>query len=171
MNYELIPGGEWLQRAHRLREEGWWLADLSGLDGLHLGSDPSHRFEVVVQLLHHERRERQSFHVTAEGDPPTAPSVVGIWPNARFHERETFDLMGIHFEGHDNLTRIMLPDEWEGHPLRKDYGVGKITVQFLPQPFLQVDAPGQGTSTVDAGTDVDRLGQPGPARAPEEVER
>jgi len=171
VTYDVVSSGEWLDRARKLREEGWWLADLAGLDHLHLGPIEDGRFEIVVQLLHHQRKERQTIHVPAEGEPPTAPSVVHIWPNARFHERETFDLMGIHFEGHDNLTRIMLPDEWEGHPLRKDYGVGKVTVQFLPQPFLQIDAPGQGTSTADAGTSVDELGQSGPARPPQEVDR
>ena len=172
MNHDVIDRGEWLDRARSLRADGWWLADLTALDRLSLGGEATgHRFEVVVQLLHHSRRERMSIHVPAGGEQPSVPSVVNIWPNARFHEREAFDLMGIHFEGHDELTRIMLPDEWEGHPLRKDYGVGKVTVEFLPQPLLQVDAPGQGTSGLDAGTSVDRLGQSGAARPPEEAER
>ena len=172
MNYDVIDRGEWLERARALREEGWWLSDLTALDRLHLSdSSNAHRFDVVVQLLHHGNKERRTIHIPAEGDPPTAPSVVSIWPNARFHEREAFDLMGITFEGHDDLTRIMLPDEWEGHPLRKDYGVGKVTVQFLPQPFLQIDSPGQGTSSTEGETEVDRLGQSSPARAPEEQSR
>ena len=172
MTYEVIGSDVWLERAHALRQEGWWLSDLTALDRLHLPKkDYDDRFEVVVQLLRHAQKERQTIHVVANGEPPTVPSVVDIWPNARFHEREVFDLMGVVFEGHDDLSRIMLPDEWEGHPLRKDYGVGKVTVQFLPQPFLQIDAPGQGTSTVDAGTSVDRLGQSGPARPPSEVDR
>lgn len=158
MNHVVIDRGEWLERARQLRGEGWWLADLTVLDRLHLEST-GHRFEVVVQLLHHSRKERRSLHIPAEGDPPVAPSVVNIWPNARNHEREAYDLFGITFEGHDDITRILLPDEWEGHPLRKDYGVGKVTVQFVPQPFMQIDAPGQATSTVDAGTAVDALGQ------------
>ena len=162
MNYEVIDTGEWLDRARELRSDGWWLADLTALDRLHLrSSDDSHRFEVVVQLLHHNRKERKCIHIPAPGDTPTAPSVVDIWPNARAHEREAFDLMGVVFDGHENLTRIMLPDEWEGHPLRKDYAVGKVTVQFVPQPMMQIDAPGQGTSTTDSGTEVDRLGQSG----------
>ncbi len=172
MNHDVIAGTEWLERARALREEGWWLADLTALDRLHLqSSDSPHRFDVVVQLLHHSRRERRAIHIPAEGEPPTVPSVVKIWPNARFHEREAFDLMGVVFEAHDDLTRIMLPDEWEGHPLRKDYGVGKVTVEYLSQPLLQIDAPGQGTSTDEAGRDVDRLGQAGPARGPEEKAR
>ena len=172
MKYEVVESGQWSERARSLREEGWWLADLTALDRLHLTApDSPDRFEVVVQLLHHSRGERQTLHVAAQGDPPTVPSVVGIWPNARFHEREAFDLFGIQFEGHDDLTRIMLPDEWEGHPLRKDYGVGRVTVEFVPQPFLQIDAPGQGTSSSDAGTEVDRLGQSGPARRRGEGDR
>lgn len=172
MTYEVVRTGEWLDRARGLREDGWWLADLTAVDRLHLPSNEhGARFEVVVQLLHHSRRERQSLHIPAEGDPPVAPSVVHIWPSARNFEREVFDLMGIRFDGHDGLTRIMLPDEWEGHPLRKDYGVGKVTVQFLQQPVLQIDAPGQATSADDAGTSVDGLGQAGPARRPEEVDR
>lgn len=158
MNHAVIDRGEWFERARALREEGWWLADLTVLDRLHLGGDAP-RFEVVVQLLHHTRKERQTLHIPAEGDPPVAPSVIKIWPNARNHEREAYDLFGVNFEGHDDITRILLPDEWEGHPLRKDYGVGKVTVQFVPQPFMQVDAPGQSTSTVDSGTAVDDLGQ------------
>jgi hypothetical protein len=74
-------------------------------------------------------------------------------------EREAFDLVGIVFEGHPNLKRIMLPDEWEGHPLRKDYGVGKIPIEFIPQPFLQFDSPHQQPNSPEAGVTVDRLGQ------------
>jgi NADH-quinone oxidoreductase subunit C len=167
VNHAVIDRGEWFERARALREEGWWLADLTVLDRLHLGGDQ--RFEVVVQLLHHTRKERQTIHIPAEGDPPVAPSVMKIWPNARNHEREAYDLFGVEFEGHENITRILLPDEWEGHPLRKDYGVGKVTVQFVPQPFMQIDSPGQSTSTVDAHTDVDELGQSASPKASEEV--
>ena len=166
-----IAGEEWAERARSLRQEGWWLADLTVVDRLHLDPKASHRFEVVVQLLNHERKERQSLHIVAAGDPPTIPSVVSTWPAARFQEREAFDLFGIHFDGHENLTRILLPDEWEGHPLRKDYGVGRVTVEFLPQPFMQVDSPGQDPGAVDAQAEVDRLGQSGPARRPEESDR
>jgi NADH-quinone oxidoreductase subunit C len=63
-----------------------------------------------------------------DGEP--VPSVVGVWPTADWHEREAFDLMGIVFEGHPNLQRILLEDDWEGHPLRKDYPIGGEPVRF-----------------------------------------
>jgi NADH-quinone oxidoreductase subunit C len=158
---ELTQARAWADAARSLDGEGWWLAGLCGLDRLGL-RDEGHRFEVVVQLLHHERRERKMVRVAAEGEPPTVPSIVDVWPSATNMEREAFDLFGIHFEGHPKLTRILMPDEWEGHPLRKDYGVGKVPVEFIPQPFLQIDSPGQSPVGDEAGRELDRLGQAGP---------
>ncbi len=157
---DLLPAGEWSERARTLADDGWALMDLCGVDRLGLGGES--RFEVVVQLLHAGRRERLALHVAAEGDPPTVPSVTAVWPTANFMEREAYDLLGIRFEGHPFLTRIMMPDEWEGHPLRKDYGVGKVPVDFLPQPFLQIDRPGQSPVPQEAGSEVDGLGQARP---------
>ena len=68
--------------------------------------------------------------VGVDGEPPAVPSVTGIWPGANWFEREAYDMFGIVFEGHPNLTRILMPDEWEGHPLRKDYSVGKVPVEY-----------------------------------------
>lgn len=100
-----------------------------------------------------------TIHVSAEGDPPTLPSVTSIWPTVNFMEREAYDMFGIFFKGHPNLTRILMPEEWEGYPLRKDYGVGKIAVEFVEQPFMQISAPGQAPKVGESGTTVDRLGQ------------
>ncbi|CAN5539798.1 hypothetical protein BH24ACT26_BH24ACT26_09950 [soil metagenome] len=158
---DFVSAAEWSETAAFLAREGWWLADLCGLDRLSLGD--GERFEVVVQLLHRERKQRRTIHVAATGDPPTVPSVTSVWPTTAFMEREVFDLFGVSFEGHPNLTRIMMPDDWEGHPLRKDYGVGKVPVEFIPQPFLQIDAPGQSPQGGEAGRDLDRLGQSGSA--------
>lgn len=153
-----IRAGDWAEQARALKDDGWLLMDLCGLDRLHLGFED--RFGVVVQLLQRDRGERQTLHIAAEGDPPTTASVSDVWPTANFMEREAFDLFGIVFEGHPALTRILLPDEWEGHPLRKDYGVGKVPVEFKTQSLLQIQGPGQGTNTAAADLAVDRLGQP-----------
>ena len=153
-----LTAGEWNERARTLGDQGWWLVDLCGVDRLGIGE---HRFEVVVQMLHFSDKRRMTLYVIPEGEPPTLPSVVEIWPAADFMEREAYDLLGIVFEGHPNLTRIFMPDEWEGHPLRKDYGVGKVPVDFIPQPLLQIEAPGQSPNTEEADREVDDLGQAG----------
>ncbi|HWC13110.1 MAG TPA: NADH-quinone oxidoreductase subunit C [Actinomycetota bacterium] len=155
---ELVSGREWHDRARELHDGNWQLVDLTAIDRLRLiESDP--RFEVVVQLVNHETKERMTLHVTAEGEPPTVASVTPIWPGANFFEREVYDLMGIVFDGHPNLIRIMLPEDWEGHPLRKDYGVGKVPIDFVPQPLIQIDAPGQSPRNDEAAIRLDRLGQ------------
>jgi NADH-quinone oxidoreductase subunit C len=88
------------------------------------------RFCVVYHLLAlgpEPRRLRVKVWVD-DGEP--VPSVVSVWPTADWHEREAWDLMGIPFEGHPNLTRIIMEDDWEGHPLRKDYPIGGEPVRF-----------------------------------------
>jgi NADH:ubiquinone oxidoreductase subunit C len=89
-----------------------------------------YRFSVSYHLLalkHGAPRLRLQCWL-GEGAP--VPSVVSVWPTADWHEREQFDLMGIHFEGHPNLVRILMEDDWEGHPLRKDYPIGGEPVRF-----------------------------------------
>jgi NADH-quinone oxidoreductase subunit C len=144
-----------------LRDEGWLLLDLHGVDrlGLTRDEDARLRFEVVCHLLNRENASRMVVHVGAEGDPPTVASVTHVWGTAGFAERETFDMYGITFKGHDDLTRILMPDDWEGHPLRKDYDVGKIVIDFKPQPFLQIETPGQAPSFGESEVETDALGQ------------
>jgi NADH-quinone oxidoreductase subunit C len=151
----------WPERAAELKTEGWCFLDLCGVDRLGLGGPK--RFEIVCQFIHYKKKERRALHVLAGGDPPTVPSITPLWPAASFYEREAYDMFGIEFEGHPNLTRILMPDEWEGWPLRRDYGVGKVTIEFTPQPFLQIDTPGQGPDQGSAQEEVDALGQAGPA--------
>lgn len=94
-----------------------FLSDITSVDRFPL--EP--RFEVNYQLLSIDLGQRLRLKVKLSGADPVLPSVFPIWPTADWHERENFDLFGIRFEGHPNLRRIVLPDEWEGHPLRKDY--------------------------------------------------
>jgi NADH-quinone oxidoreductase subunit C len=88
------------------------------------------RFEVVVNLLSHARRERLRVRVQVAGDSPRIASLYEVHPGTEAMEREAYDLLGVWFEGHPDLTRILLPDDWEGHPLRKDEAAGRIPVQF-----------------------------------------
>ncbi len=96
-----------------------YLADLTCVDWY--PSEP--RFEVVYHLLSIPKKERVRLKVRLEGSSSAVESVTSVWPSANFYEREVFDLFGIRFTGHPNLRRIMMPDDWEDHPLRKDYPV------------------------------------------------
>ena len=92
------------------------------------------RFQVVVNLLSHQHRRRLRITVGVPADEPVVPSLCSVYPGAGFPEREVYDLFGITFEGHPDLTRILMPDDWEGHPLRKDYSVGSVPVRFKASP-------------------------------------
>jgi NADH-quinone oxidoreductase subunit C len=81
------------------------------------------RFEVVYHLLSYVRKERIRIKVRVTEADPAVDSIIPLWPGADPFEREVFDLFGIRFGGHPNLKRIMMPEDWEGHPLRKDYPV------------------------------------------------
>ena len=91
------------------------------------------RFEVVVNLLSLTKRSRVRVRVQA-GDPPEVDSLFELYPGTEAMEREAFDLMGVVFHGHPDLTRILMPEDWEGRPLRKDYAVGRVPVQFKEAP-------------------------------------
>ena len=81
------------------------------------------RFQVAYSILSMGLKQRIRINARVSGDDPRIDSITSIWPAANFYEREVFDLFGIHFAGHPRLTRIMMPDNWNGHPLRKDYPV------------------------------------------------
>ena len=92
------------------------------------------RFEVVVGLLAHARRERVRLRVQVPADDPRVPSLFDLHPGSEALEREVYDMFGIVFDDHPDLTRILMPEDWIGHPLRKDYAVGRIPVQFKGAP-------------------------------------
>jgi NADH-quinone oxidoreductase subunit C len=81
------------------------------------------RFQLSYHILSHSYRERIRLRVLVDGTDPAVDSITPVWPSADYYEREVFDLFGVRFEGHHNLRRIMMPDDWVGHPLRKDYPV------------------------------------------------
>jgi NADH-quinone oxidoreductase subunit C len=92
------------------------------------------RFEVVVNLLSLSQRQRARIRVQVPESDPTVDSLFSLYPGTEAMEREAFDMFGIIFTGHPELTRILMPEDWEGHPLRKDYGIGRIPVQFKEAP-------------------------------------
>ncbi len=81
------------------------------------------RFQISYSILSHKLKQRIRLVVRLDGDAPSLDSITSVWPSANFYEREVFDLFGVHFSGHPNLRRIMMPEDWKGHPLRKDYPV------------------------------------------------
>jgi NADH-quinone oxidoreductase subunit C len=83
----------------------------------------SPRFQLSYHILSHAYKEYIRLRVMVDGADPAVDSITPVWPSANYYEREVFDLFGIRFEGHPNLRRIMMPDDWTGHPLRKDYPV------------------------------------------------
>lgn len=97
-----------------------FLSDVTATD--HFPAEP--RFAVVYHLLSIPHRRTMRLRTWTEGGDPRVPSVTTVWPTANWHEREVFDLFGVRFEGHPDLTRLLLPLDWEGYPLRKDYPTG-----------------------------------------------
>jgi len=81
------------------------------------------RFQISYHILSHSLKQRLRLVAQLDSADATIPSITGVWPSANFYEREVFDLFGVHFSGHPGLTRIMMPEDWQGHPLRKDYPV------------------------------------------------
>ena len=92
------------------------------------------RFEVVTELLSLSARQRLRVRCQVPEDDPVLPSLFDLWPGSEAHERETFDMFGVRFSDHPDLTRILMPEDWEGHPLRKDYDTGHVPVQFKEAP-------------------------------------
>jgi NADH-quinone oxidoreductase subunit C len=120
------------QDIQTLFNEGYeMMVDLTAVDWFRK-KEP--RFEVVVNLLSLSKNKRKTIKVKVDDKTLTVPSITDIYPGANFYEREVFDMFGILFENHPELTRILMPDDWIGYPLRKDYGSGRIPVQFKNAP-------------------------------------
>lgn len=132
-----VPRGRYLEVMTALRDEGYEMcADLCGVDylshpGRHLPEGvEAERFEVVVNLVSLQHKRRLRVRVQVPDAEPTLASLFDLWPGTEAMEREAWDMLGIAFDGHPDLTRILMPEDWEGHPLRKDYPIGRVPVQF-----------------------------------------
>ncbi len=102
----------------------------SGISGVHFPHESGRELHVAYHLLSMTHNRRIRLEVTAPDSDPHVPSVVSIYPTADWHERETYDFFGVIFDGHPALTRILMPDDWPGHPQRKDYPLGGIPVEY-----------------------------------------
>jgi NADH-quinone oxidoreductase subunit C len=112
---------------------------LSGVSGADYPADPTgRRLHAVYHLLSLTHRRRLRLEVSLTVEDPHLPSVTPVYPTADWHERETYDFFGIVFDGHPGLTRIFMPDDWDGHPQRKDYPLGGVPVEYkgaqIPPP-------------------------------------
>jgi NADH-quinone oxidoreductase subunit C len=132
---------QYLSLVRAFKDDGYEMCvDLCAVDYLeHLGRPlpegvQGTRFEVVVNLLSLSKRLRARVRVQAGDVDPEVDSLFSLYPGTEAMEREAFDLFGVLFGDHPDLTRILMPEEWEGHPLRKDYAVGKVPVQFKEAP-------------------------------------
>lgn len=127
-NVAFVPADDWKKFAEAARDAGFEVCvDVTAVDWMRKRPD---RFEVVANILSMEHGLRLRMMSPLPRTAPAIDSLVPVWPGANFAEREAYDMFGIEFVGHPDLTRILMPDEWEGHPLRKDFGVGGVPVQF-----------------------------------------
>lgn len=137
-----VDRGQWHDVALFLRDEQRFTQclDVCAVDFLvapnrlvPVGVTPE-RFEIVANFLSHPRNRRIRVITEVPVDDPTVASIADMYPGVNFGERETYDLFGIAFEGHPDLTRILMPDDWSGHPLRKDDAPARVPVTFKGDP-------------------------------------
>ena len=148
-----VPREQLVDTVIKLHDDGYLMCiDVAGVDYLTFGRRTlaegdiiSHartvpgdiepqRFEVVYQFLNHTERARIRLRVQVPEDDPQVPSLFERHPGTEAMEREVFDMYGVSFSGHPDLSRILMPEDWIGHPLRKDYSSGRIPVQFKGAP-------------------------------------
>lgn len=122
-----ISVSNWVAFASHAVELGFdSFVDLFAVD--HFSEAP--RFEVTLNLISMEANHRILVSTRVPYDDATVPTLTGVFAGANFYEREAYDMFGVDFPGHSDLTRILMPDDWVGHPLRKDYDIGAVPVEF-----------------------------------------
>ena len=137
-----VPREQWHDVATFLRDEQQFTqcVDIAAVDQLVAPSRAipagvtAERFEVVANFLSHARNRRIRVIAQVPVDDPTIASITDLYPGVNFAERETYDLFGVEFTGHPDLTRILMPDDWLGHPLRKDDAPARVPVTFKGDP-------------------------------------
>ena len=125
----VVPPEQIVEVCRVLREE-FGFDMLSAQSAVDYWPEQEPRFHIIYQLLSIGQKERLGLRVPVSGRELSVPSVESVYFNANWYEREIWDLFGIHIEGHSDLRRILMPHDWEGHPLRKDYPLGYEEVQF-----------------------------------------
>ncbi|MCB1001575.1 MAG: NADH-quinone oxidoreductase subunit C [Ilumatobacteraceae bacterium] len=136
-----VPRDQYAKVVKSLLADGYeMVSDLTAVDYLQMPERTvpdgvvAERFEVVVNLLSLKDRQRLRVRVQVPADDASIPTLFDLYPGTEAMEREVYDMFGITFTDHPDLTRILMPEDWDGHPLRKDYEVGRIPVQFKGAP-------------------------------------
>ncbi|MBA3653542.1 MAG: NADH-quinone oxidoreductase subunit C [Actinobacteria bacterium] len=132
-----VSRDEYVAKIQAYKDDGYVMcSDVCAVDYLTHPGRPlpdgiaAERFEVVVNLVSFDPVRRVRIRTQVSAADPSLSSLFDLYPGTEAMEREVFDLMGIVFIDHPDLTRILMPEDWEGHPLRKDYSVGRVPVQF-----------------------------------------
>ncbi len=127
-----VNAEEYKEVITNIKKDGYeMMVDLTAVDW-YRKKEP--RFELVVQFLSLSKNSRKTVKVKINDENLNIQTITDLYPGANFYEREVFDMFGIEFENHPDMTRILMPDDWIGHPLRKNYGSGRIPVQFKNAP-------------------------------------
>lgn len=125
----VVPVDQLVSLSQKLRDE-FDFALLSTISATDYGPDASPRFHIIYIFNSLSKNLQLMVRVPLDGDNPTLPTLTGVYKNANWRERELWDMFGVHVEDHPDLRRILMPDDWEGHPLRKDYPLGYEEPQF-----------------------------------------
>ncbi len=125
----VIPA-QHIVEACKLLKEGHQFEQLTDITAVDYWPELEPRFHIVYQFNSHTHNLRFEVRLPLDGNEPSLPTVEGVYPSANWQERELWDMFGIHIEGHSDLRRILMPYDWEGHPLRKDYPLDYEEVQF-----------------------------------------
>jgi NADH-quinone oxidoreductase subunit C len=130
-----VNAEEYKEVITNIKKDGYeMMVDLTAVDW-YRKKEP--RFELVVQFLSLSKNSRKTVKVKINDENLNIQTITDLYPGANFYEREVFDMFGIEFENHPDMTRILMPDDWVGHPLRKNYGSGRIPVQFKNAPKVE----------------------------------